>query len=390
LSDIYSRSRMQRRVILVLGLVVAVLSLLVVSAVRADAQVTGPPHVFVAGTVISPDEMNLNFSTVYDAALNRTGGTMTGALAGTSATFSSTLGVAGATTLAALSATTGTFSSTLAVTGAATFTSTVAINSTSASALDVAGGITAGSGNVAVIDTTGKIPAISSTYFASLSGANLTGIPETAITDDSLLARVAGSETISGLWSFTHGSGLGISNATEAILNLTNTTASTTWKWSVNTSGTVLLTETGVSTWFQIAKTTGTASFTGSVGAGGAVTVTNATPVVKFIESDQAANSQRWRTAVDSRSWNVQSMNDAESVINTAMQVTLAASGSPTIQQINLGAPLHLLSFSHGGFPTPNASDVIFCSNCTAGSTPCASGGNGAIAIANGAAWRCI
>ncbi len=42
--------------------------------------------------------------------------------------------------------------------------------------LDVAAGIQAGSGNVNIIDSTGKIPAISSTYLANLSGANLTSL----------------------------------------------------------------------------------------------------------------------------------------------------------------------------------------------------------------------
>jgi hypothetical protein len=42
--------------------------------------------------------------------------------------------------------------------------------------IDVVGGINAGSGNVGIIDATGKIPALSSTYLANLSGTNLTGI----------------------------------------------------------------------------------------------------------------------------------------------------------------------------------------------------------------------
>jgi hypothetical protein len=45
-----------------------------------------------------------------------------------------------------------------------------------ADSIKTAGGITAGGGVVAIINTDGKIPAISSTYFANLSGANLTGI----------------------------------------------------------------------------------------------------------------------------------------------------------------------------------------------------------------------
>lgn len=54
---------------------------------------------------------------------------------------------------------------------------TMTVASTGAAAIDVAGGITAGTGNVAIIDTTGKIPALSSTYLTSVAGTSLTGIP---------------------------------------------------------------------------------------------------------------------------------------------------------------------------------------------------------------------
>ncbi len=57
-----------------------------------------------------------------------------------------------------------------------TINATLTISSTDAAAIDVAGGINAGSGNVGIVDTTGRIPAISSTYFASLSGADLTNL----------------------------------------------------------------------------------------------------------------------------------------------------------------------------------------------------------------------
>lgn len=49
-------------------------------------------------------------------------------------------------------------------------------------ALTIAGGLTAGSGSVGIVDSTGKIPAISSTYFASLSGTNLTNLPASQLT----------------------------------------------------------------------------------------------------------------------------------------------------------------------------------------------------------------
>lgn len=46
----------------------------------------------------------------------------------------------------------------------------------------LAAGLTAGSGAVAIIDGTGKIPAINSTYFASLVASSLTGIPAANLT----------------------------------------------------------------------------------------------------------------------------------------------------------------------------------------------------------------
>ncbi|MCG2724893.1 MAG: hypothetical protein L6420_01330, partial [Elusimicrobia bacterium] len=59
--------------------------------------------------------------------------------------------------------------------------STAVISDTSANALDVAGGIQAGSGNVGIVDATGKIPAISATYFTSVDGSALTGLTATQV-----------------------------------------------------------------------------------------------------------------------------------------------------------------------------------------------------------------
>jgi hypothetical protein len=56
----------------------AILMALLASPVAA--QVTGPANVFVVDTIINPDEVNANFSAIYQNALNRTGGTMTGTL----------------------------------------------------------------------------------------------------------------------------------------------------------------------------------------------------------------------------------------------------------------------------------------------------------------------
>lgn len=57
---------------------------------------------------------------------------------------------------------------------------------TSAGALTVSGGITAGSGAVGIVDSTGKIPALTSTYFASLSfdASSLTGTIASGVQDN--------------------------------------------------------------------------------------------------------------------------------------------------------------------------------------------------------------
>jgi hypothetical protein len=51
----------------------------------------------------------------------------------------------------------------------------IVIVSTASDAIDVAGGVNAGTGNVNVIGTDGRIPAINSTYFADTQGATPSG-----------------------------------------------------------------------------------------------------------------------------------------------------------------------------------------------------------------------
>lgn len=109
---------------------------------------------FSTGQTISAAQFTENFTNISNKALNRTGGVMTG-----------TLTLNGGT--------------------------------------DVNGSFTIGSTNLQPFDSTGMIKEISSTYFASLSAANLTGVLETSITDGSLLARVASPETISAVYTFT-------------------------------------------------------------------------------------------------------------------------------------------------------------------------------------------
>jgi hypothetical protein len=71
------------------------------------------------------------------------------------------------------------------ITGLGTFTTSGAIT--------IGAGITAGSGAVGIVDSTGKIPALSSTYLASLSGANLTNLNGTNISSGTVAPARLGS-----------------------------------------------------------------------------------------------------------------------------------------------------------------------------------------------------
>ena len=87
----------------------------------------------------------------------------------------------------------------------------LATTDTSATSIDVAGGITAGTSNIAIVNAVGKIPELSSTYLADLSGANLTGLSSavnvyaTTIADvsntTSQTAIVTGAEIAADAWT---------------------------------------------------------------------------------------------------------------------------------------------------------------------------------------------
>lgn len=96
-----------------------------------------------------------------------------------------------------VSATTGVVSGTLAV------GSTLTVTNAGTGAITVTGGITAGSGAVAIINQTGKIPALSSTYFASLDGSNLTGIDNATSSTTYSLGSPAAAQTAFGVCTTT-------------------------------------------------------------------------------------------------------------------------------------------------------------------------------------------
>lgn len=48
-----------------------------------------------------------------------------------------------------------------------------------------------------------------------------------------------------------------------------------------------------------------------------------------------------------------------------------------------------LSTYSNTAYSISDSGSLLYCSNCTAGSTPCASGGSGALALKVGSAWHC-
>jgi hypothetical protein len=140
----------------------AALGLTLLVPVAASAQITGL-NTFSPSTRILSADVNYNFTKLADESLRRSGGNITGTITIDPGVTIDGVDLSNWLDQSVKIAATPTFAG-LTVSGAG------------ASALDVAGGINAGSGNVGIVDTTGKIPAISSTYFASLSGTNLTGV----------------------------------------------------------------------------------------------------------------------------------------------------------------------------------------------------------------------
>lgn len=155
-------------------------------AATAHAQIS-TSITFTNGTTANADDVNTVISELASAALNRTGGTITG-----NVVMASGLTIGGVNIAGALCPTCTPSFAGLTVTG------------TGAGAITDGGGLTAGSGAVAIIGTDGRIPAISSTYFASLSGANLTGLNAANLSSGQV--AVANGGTGQNLSAVTEGS----------------------------------------------------------------------------------------------------------------------------------------------------------------------------------------
>jgi hypothetical protein len=124
--------------------------------------------------------------------------------------------------------TNGAASITVGLPASVTVTTALTISGTGASSLDVGGGINAGTGDVALVGTDGKINGpLSSTIIDDLSGANLTTLNASNISSGTLAdARVTDALTISG--GTVNNSVIGGSTAAAATVTTLNTTGSVT------------------------------------------------------------------------------------------------------------------------------------------------------------------
>lgn len=180
-------------------------------AAPSEAQFT-ITHVFSPGTPILASEVNANFDLLADA-VNRTGGTITGNIA-----VDPNITIDGVDISDFLQSTGEVRSGTLGTVALPAF-SRVGDEDTGmwfpasgslAWSLDgvermrlSASGLTVFGTNI--INSSGKIPGFTSTYFSSLDGSAITNVSESSIIDGSVFARLASDETITGSWTHNIG-----------------------------------------------------------------------------------------------------------------------------------------------------------------------------------------
>jgi hypothetical protein len=218
--------------LLLQALMVALLSVSVI------AQVT-VPNTLVTGSIIRAGDLNTNFNTLGTHALDRTGGNITGNI-----TVDPGIQVDGVDIgLTVCTTCTPTFGSLTLGTGALALTGTNGVAHVSDTTTNInfpangqvgmsltgtqrfllnASGLTIYGNNI--LDSSGKVPAISSTYFASLSGANLTALNGSNISNGTVAVARLGSGSPSAA-NFLRGDGawtaVPLSTTTSKVANYT-------------------------------------------------------------------------------------------------------------------------------------------------------------------------
>lgn len=184
------------------------LLLVMLLAVPAQAQITLPFSDYRPGQVIASGEANANFGMLADRSLNRAGGTITGHITVNAnitidgvdvsdflltSVFAQGAGVAATPAFSRAGDTsTGVFFAAGAV--KTTLSGTERLSLATASGLTVFG--------TTAFNTSGKIPALTATYFANLAAQDLQ-LAEGSFTDGAALARLAAAETVTGGYVFS-------------------------------------------------------------------------------------------------------------------------------------------------------------------------------------------
>ncbi|MDO8503789.1 MAG: helix-turn-helix domain-containing protein [bacterium] len=176
-------------------------------------------------------------------------------------------------------------------TGAITTSEPLTINDTSTSSLEIGGGMIAGTGNVYIIDRSGRIPALTSTYIADLDATSLTGKIDNADhldnIDSSSFLRSNESDTAEGVINFTASPGSVNVNGGSVYINPAASTVNYTLfgvavngssRFRVDAEGDTTIAGTlgaeGATTLSSTLAVTGNTTLSGTLGVTGNTTLT--------------------------------------------------------------------------------------------------------------------
>jgi hypothetical protein len=366
----------------------------------AFAQLGTVPNTFTTG-VNDIDDLNENFTTAYSTALNRTGGTMTGTLTSQALVPATTAVYDLGTTLVKYRD--GWFSRNLDVAGSFAITGTI---SDPDSAVAVADQFTAtsttspqlqikydtsnylefsvSSAGAVTVNAAGASQAVTFSDAVTISTGS---IAEAAITDGSLLARNAGTETITGTWDFTNASlSLALTSVRPAVLFVESGATADEGHWWFVADGDTFSLQTlsdinaGATSVFSVNRTgTVVDAFTVSASQFAVGNGTESLPSITFASDN---NTGIYRVTTDTLG--ITSGGSTRIYVGPT-GVFIGATSVP----VYVEAGLALGTFAFATLPgSQQAGTILYCSDCTIAS-PCAGGGSGAIAKRLNGAWVC-